>query len=407
MIESLESLKVDKILPPYPLGGLAEAVIRARIDGRDVIDLGQVNPKIPPPSIGVDKLVQSILRPSNHSYSSSQGIKRLRDAIRGVYKRHFNVEIDPNTECVSVMGIKEGLAHLLLAILKTGDHVLIPTPCYPLHSAASSISGATSLSVPLYDDENEFSNILTDKSEFFFNNLQKRFQNTWPRPKVLLLSFPNNPTTIVVEESFFSRIINFCKKNDLFIVHDFAYADMVFDEYKAPSILSISGAKELAVEFYSLSKAYGVSGWRVGFCVGNSKLVSALKKIKTYLDFGIFQPLQIASSNILENSESIVEEINSIYSARRDVLFNGLNSIGWKVYKPKATVFFWVKIPPCYNEKGSLDFSYKLLENANVSVSPGVGFGKNGDNYIRLSLMENEVRIRKAMLSIQNYLKSI
>jgi alanine-synthesizing transaminase len=393
---ALDTLRVDS-MPPYPLGAQAQAVMAARLEGRDIIDLSQINPDIAPPAEGVDKLVESVLRLHNHRYSASQGINRLRQALCDLYARKFGVHVDLDSECVAVMGAKEGLAHLLLAALNPGDQILIPSPCYPVHPAAASIAGAGCIKVPLCEGEECHSELLDHSSDGFFGRLEQRCANSWPQPRALLLSFPHNPTTISVDLSFFERLVAFAKEADLFLIHDFAYADVVFDGYKAPSLLEVPGAKDCSVELYSLSKAYGVPGWRVGFCVGNERLVSALKKIKSYMDFGIFQPIQISAAHLLEQGDGICQENAQMYAARRDVLVEGLKSIGWEVFKPKATVFVWAKIPKNHVEQGSMAFAQSLLSEADVAVCPGVGFGSAAEGYVRLALMEDEVRIRSAV----------
>lgn len=407
-----QCFRVDS-LPPYPLGSVSEAVIKARIAGRDVIDLGQVNPDILVPSRAVDKLVESVLRQQNHRYSSSQGIARLRKAVSRLYGQRFGVELSPDKEICAVMGTKEGFAHLLGAVLFAGDHVLMPSPSYPIHTAAIAIAGASLVSFPLnaelysgYGEPGQ-AQMLTGSSESFFQSLTESIAAAWPKPRMLILSFPHNPTATVVSHDFFERIIECAKEHNLLVVHDFAYADITFDGYVAPSILHVPGASDCAVEFYSLSKAYGVAGWRVSFCVGNERVIAAVKKIKSYLDFGIFQAVQIAAATLIENEisenqaevshASVCAENADLYKNRRDVLVKGLRSIGWDVGLPQATVFVWAKIPSMYGSVDSLAFSHHLLENADVAVCPGIGFSASTDSYVRFALMESESRLRLAI----------
>ncbi len=394
-------------LPPYPLGEIATAVRDARLEGRDVIDLSQVNPAFEPPAAAVDKLVQCSLQAHNHRYSASQGITRLRTAGCSWYQRRFGVELDPEREVVVTLGTKEGMAHLLLSVVSPGDTVLVPTPSYPIHTAAVFLAGASFVGVPLYDSfatAEEQGYRLTSASDDFFTRLQHRHDKCWPRPKVLILSFPHNPTTSTVTEDFFERLVAFCKKNQVYVVHDFAYADLTFEAGAAPSILSVPGAKDVAVEAYSLSKGFSLAGWRVALFVGNPQLVEALKRIKGYIDTGAFQPLQIAAATLLERPEKeLVEylgEITSRYSARRDVLVEGLSAANWTVSKPRGSVFVWAGLPQELRSEGSLAVGHRLLRDANVAACPGIGFDADADNYIRFALVEPEHRLRQAVRAI-------
>ena len=391
----MENYRIEGI-KPYLLGSIAEAVNHARQSGRDVVDLSQAIPDLLPPTSGVDKLVESILRPQNHRYSSSSGINKLREAIKSRYASRYGVSLHSANDITSTMGTKEGLAHLLLAITHPGDQALIPTPAYPVHSAALAIAGVTQIGVPLPDGADNF---LVD-SESFIASLKHAYKAAWPAPKVLILSFPHNPTTKIVNNEFWERVVEFAKTNELKVIHDFAYADICFEGYNAPSLLSVPGAQDVGVELFSLSKAYGIAGWRVGFCVGNSQLVQALKKIKSYIDFGIFQPIQIAAIKVLEDAENILAENLAIYQSRRDVLVSGLNEIGWDVSAPKATVFLWAKIPDKYQKYDSVQFSYKLLDEANVAVCPGGGFDQEANRYVRFALVDSEARLRQAVKNI-------
>lgn len=395
-------------LPPYPLGEIAQAVRDARVAGQDIIDLSQVNPNLGPPGIAVDKLVQSCLQIHNHRYSSSQGITALRQAIAGWYDKRFGVEVSADSEVVVTMGTKEGLSHLLLSMASPGDTVIVPTPSYPIHTSAVFISGAGFVGLPLfssYSSAEEEGYLLSEKSDDFFERLRVLYNHTWPRPKAMVLSFPHNPTATVVTKGFFERLVEFALGHGLYLVHDFAYADICFDGYQAPSILEIDAAREIAVEFYSLSKGFGMAGWRIGFCVGNEKLVGALKKIKSYLDFGVFQPLQIAARAALlhasEHGAEWLAEAVSVYQTRRDVLVDGLRDLGWTLHTPKGTVFVWARIPDYAVGEGSLSFGHRLLAEAKVAVCPGIGFDVQADHYMRFALVENERCLRAATQRMQ------
>jgi len=383
-----------KRLPPYVFNIVNELKAAARANGEDIIDFGMGNPDQPTPQHIVDKLIEATQRGDTHRYSMSRGIPRLRRAISNWYKREYDVDIDPETEAIVTIGSKEGLAHLLLATLGPGDAVLVPNPAYPIHPYGCVIAGADVRHVPLTPD--------TD----FFDELEKAFIDSWPQPKMLIMNFPGNPTTQCVELDFFERVIEVARKHNIYVVHDIAYAEIVFDGYKAPSILQVPGAKDIAVEFYSLSKTYNMPGWRVGFMCGNPTLVAALARIKSYLDYGMFTPIQVASIAALDGDQSCVDDIREMYLRRRNVLCDGLNSVGWLVERPKATMFIWAPIPEPYKEMGSLEFSKKLLTDAKVAVSPGVGFGQYGDDHVRFSLIENEHRTRQAIRGIRQMFRN-
>lgn len=374
-----------KRLPPYVFNIVVDLKNKARRAGEDIIDLGMGNPDIPTAQHIVDKLVEAVYNPKNHRYSASKGITKLRVAISDWYKRNYDVHIDPETEAIVTIGAKEGLSHFALATLERGDVVLVPNPTYPIHTYCAVIAGADVHSIPFTPDRD------------FFVELEKSTKRVWPSPKLLLISFPHNPTTRIVDLNFFERVVDFAKENKLIVVHDFAYADLCFDGYKAPSMMQVPGAKDVGVEFYSLSKGYSMPGWRVAFAVGNSELINALARLKSYFDYGIFQPIQIASIIALNGPQDCVDQIREIYKSRRDVLIEGLNKIGWNVEAPKGTMFVWAEIPEEFKHLGSIEFSKLLLKEAKVAVSPGVGFGEYGEGYIRFSLVENEHRIKQAV----------
>lgn len=380
-------------LPPYVFNIVNELKAKARADGEDVIDFGMGNPDQPTPKHILDKMVEVAQRDDTHRYSVSKGIPRLRKAICGWYKRRFDVDLDYNTEAIVTIGSKEGLSHLALATLGPGDVVLVPNPAYPIHPYGVVIAGADIRHVPLTPGVD------------FFEGLTKAIDDCWPKPKMLILNFPGNPTCQCVELDFFEKVVAICKEHNIWIVHDIAYADIVFDGYVAPSILQVEGAKDIAVEFFSLSKSYNMPGWRVGFMCGNATLVAALTRIKSYMDYGTFTPIQVAAITALEGPQDCVAEICEMYRMRRDVLCDGLNAMGWHVDKPRATMFVWAKIPEAYREMGSIEFAKKLIIDAKVAVSPGIGFGQHGDDHIRFSLIENEHRTRQALRSIRNMLK--
>jgi len=389
----IEDFPRIKRLPPYVFNIVNELKAEARARGEDIIDFGMGNPDQPTPKHIVDKLVEVAQRPDTHRYSLSRGIPRLRRAICNWYKSRFDVDLDPETEAIVTIGSKEGLAHLAMATVGPGDIVLVPNPSYPIHPYGFVIAGADIRHVPMGSDRD------------FFEELEKAIKDTWPKPKMLVLNFPGNPTTQCVELDFFEKVVAIAKEHEIWVVHDIAYADIVFDGYKAPSILEVEGAKEVAVEFYSLSKSYNMPGWRVGFMVGNPILVAALARMKSYLDYGMFTPIQVAAIAALEGPQECVKEISDMYQSRRDVLCEGLTAIGWNVEKPKATMFVWAPIPEQFKEMGSLEFSKLLLKEAKVAVSPGIGFGDYGDDHVRFGLIENEHRTRQAVRGIRDMFK--
>jgi len=376
-------------LPPYVFTIVNQLKAEARARGEDIIDFGMGNPDQPTPKHIVDKLVEVAQRKDTHRYSASKGIPRLRRAMTNWYKTRYDVDLDPETEAIVTIGSKEGLAHLALATVEKGDSVLVPNPAYPIHPYGFVIAGADIRHVPLVPGVD------------FFTELVKAIKDNWPKPKMLVLNFPGNPTAQCVELDFFEKIVEIAREHEIWIIHDIAYADIVFDGYVAPSILQVPGAKEIAVEFFSMSKSYNMPGWRVGFMCGNPQLVAALGRMKSYLDYGTFTPIQVAAIAALEESQDCVSEICEMYRQRRDVLCDGLNSVGWEVEKPKATMFLWAKIPEQYRAMGSLEFSKKLLKDAKVAVSPGVGFGNYGDDHVRFALIENPHRTRQAIRGIK------
>ena len=379
-------------LPPYVFKVVDTLKMDLRHKGDDIIDLGMGNPDIPTPKHIVDKLVEAAKKGRNHRYSASAGITKLRDAIAKWYKKRFKVEVDPDTEAIATIGAKEGLSHLVLATISPGDVVFAPNPTYPIHPYSVIIAGGDLRSIPIGPDRDFFEDLLTATKQ------------TWPKPKMLIISYPHNPTTAIVDRQFFEKLVEFCREHEILVIHDFAYADLVFDGYKPPSFLQIPGAKEIGVEMFSLSKSYSMPGWRVGFCVGNPNLVGALRRLKSYLDYGIFQPIQIASIIALNGPYDCVKEIVESYRKRRDTLVDGLNRIGWSLEKPKATMFVWAKIPEPYLKMGSVEFSKMLIKKAKVAVSPGIGFGQYGDDYVRFALVENPHRIRQAIKGIKQVL---
>nr|WP_026180192.1 alanine transaminase [Hahella ganghwensis] len=381
-------------LPPYVFNVIGELKQQARARGEDIIDFGMGNPDQPTPKHIVDKLTETAQRDDTHRYSQSKGIPRLRRAISQWYKNRYDVDLDPETEAIVTIGSKEGLAHLALATMGPGDAVLVPNPSYPIHPYGFVISGADIRHVPLNDEVD------------FFAELENAIIQSWPKPKMLVLNFPGNPTTQCVELEFFEKVVAIAREHKIWVVQDIAYADIVFDGYQAPSILQVEGAKEVAVEFFSLSKSYNMPGWRVGFCCGNPELIAALARIKSYLDYGTFTPIQVAAIAALEGDQTCVGDIRDMYQRRRDVLCKGLNSVGWEVTPPKATMFVWAKIPEKYREMGSLEFSKKLLLDAKVAVSPGIGFGHYGDDHVRFALIENEHRTRQAIRGIKTMFRN-
>ena len=376
-------------LPPYVFATVNQIKMEARHAGKDIVDLGMGNPDIGTPQHIVDKLTEAAQKPQNHRYSASMGITKLRMAISSWYKRRYDVDIDPDTEAIATIGAKEGISHLILVTIRPGDVVFTPNPTYPIHPYSAIISGGDVRGIPVGPGND------------FFDNLMHATRQTWPRPKVLIISYPHNPTTEVVDIAFFENIVDYAKEHDIMIVHDFAYADLAFDGYKPPSFLQVKGAKDVGVEFFSLSKSYSMPGWRVGFCVGNKEVVGALRRIKSYLDYGIFQPIQIASIIALNGPQECVKEICDTYKARRDALISGLHRVGWEIESPKATMFVWGKIPDKFIEMGSVEFTKMLINEAGVAVSPGLGFGEYGDEYVRFALIENNMRINQAIRGIR------
>jgi alanine-synthesizing transaminase len=385
----MEEFARIKRLPPYVFNITGELKAAARKRGEDVIDLSMGNPDQPTPRHIVDKLIESVQRPDTHRYSVSKGIPRLRRAICNWYKTRFNVEFDPDSEAIVTIGSKEGIAHLTLATLDRGDIVLVPNPSYPIHIYGPVIAGADIRHVPMIAGVD------------FFESLERAIRDSYPKPKMLIVNFPSNPTTQCVELPFFERLIAMAREHHIYVVHDLAYADIVFDGYRAPSIMEVPGARDIAVEFFTLSKSYNMAGWRVGCMVGNRDLVTALARMKSYHDYGTFTPIQVASIIALEGPQECVAEVRMTYQKRRDVMCSGLESAGWQVEVPRATMYVWAKIPEPYMAMGSLEFSKKLLNDAHVAVSPGIGFGEYGDDHVRFALIENEARTRQAVRGIK------
>lgn len=381
-----------KRLPPYVFNIVGELKQQARRAGEDIIDFGMGNPDGATPPHVVAKLVEAAQKQANHRYSVSRGVYKLRLAIVDWYRRRYGVELDPDSEAVATIGSKEGLAHLALAVLGPGDVVFCPSPTYPIHQYCVILAGGDLRSIPLVQGQD------------FFENLLEAMRQTWPKPRLLILNFPHNPTTLCVELSFFEKIVEFAREHELMVVHDLAYADLVFDGYSAPSFLQVPGAKEVGVEFFTLSKSYNMPGWRVGFCVGNPDMVAALSRVKSYLDYGIFQPVQIAAIHALNGPQHYVEEIRVRYEQRRNVLVDGLSRAGWPMERPKATMFLWAPIPEEFRAMGSLEFCKFLIREAKVAVSPGIGFGDYGDGFVRFALIENEHRTRQAIRGIRKAL---
>lgn len=379
-------------LPPYVFATVNQIKMQSRREGQDIIDLGMGNPDMGTPDHIVDKMVEAARKPHNHRYSASMGITKLRLAIANWYGRNFGVDIDPETEAIVTIGVKEGLSHLVLVTTRPGDVVFTPNPTYPIHPFSAIIAGGDVRGIPVGPGQD------------FFENLMAATKQTWPRPKMLIISYPHNPTTEVVTLDFFQKVVDYAKENDILVIHDFAYADITFDGYKAPSFLQAKGAKDVGVEFFSLSKSYNMAGWRMGFCCGNPETVAALKRIKSYLDYGVFQPIQIAAIIALNGPDDCVTEIRNTYKARRDALIRGLSSAGWKIPKPKGTMFVWGRIPEKYRKLGSVEFSKFLIREAQVAVSPGLGFGEYGDEFVRFALIENPMRINQAVRGIRKIL---
>ena len=388
-------------LPPYVFGIINELRDEARHAGRDVIDMGFGNPDIPSPDVAVEKLAEAAHNTRNHRYSASRGIPKLRKAIADRYMAKFRVELDPEREVVTTIGAKEGLSHLMWVLLGPGDTALVPTPSYPIHIYAPLFAGADVRHVPLGSHPGD------DGGEAFFGNLMEAWENAWPKPRVIVLSFPHNPTTTCVDLAWMTRLVGFAKEHDVVLVHDFAYSDTAFDGYAPPSILEVPGASDVAVELYTLTKSFSMAGWRVGFLVGNPDIVQALTKLKSYLDYGTFQPIQIASIVALNEATEYPKVVNEIYQGRRDVLCDGLNRIGWQIEKPKGTMFVWAPIPEPYAHMGSLEFASYLVKEAEVATSPGVGFGPGGDGFVRFALIENEQRTSQGIRNLRRVLTKL
>jgi alanine-synthesizing transaminase len=381
-----------KRLPPYVFNVMGDLCKEARRAGEDVIDFGMGNPAEATPPHIVEKLIEAAGKSPNHRYSVSRGIYKLRLAITDWYRRRYGVELDPDREAIATIGSKEGIAHLAMAILDSGDVVLAPTPTYPIHQYACIIAGADVRGVPLRNGAD------------FFDELIGVVKRSWPRPKFMIINFPHNPTTATVDLDFMKRVVEFARENEIMVAQDLAYADLCFDGYRAPSLMEVPGAKEIGVEFFTLSKSYSMPGWRVGFAVGNREMIGALARLKSYFDYGMFTPIQVAAIAALNGPQDCVHEVNELYRKRRDVLVDGLNKAGWIVQKPKATMFVWAPIPEPYRSIGSMDFSKFLLSRAKVAVSPGVGFGEDGDGFVRFALIENEHRTRQALRGIRQAL---
>jgi len=382
-------------LPPYVFSIINSLKIEARRAGEDVIDFGFGNPDLPSPQVAVDKVAEAASLSKNHRYSLSRGIPKLREAVADYYTKRFGVSLDPDTEVINVIGAKEGCTHLMWVLLQPGDSCLVPAPSYPIHIWGPIFAGAAIREVPLAEGDE------------FIDNLKKSWDSVWPKPKTLIISFPHNPTTICVDVEFFTKIVDFAKEKDLIVVHDNAYADIGFDGYDPPSILEAPGAKDCCVELYSMTKSFSMAGWRVAFLVGNKEVVAALAKLKSYLDYGTFQPIQIAATVALQEASDHPVHVRDIYQRRRDVLCDGLNRIGWKVEKPKGTMFVWAPIPEQYRHMGSLELSSFLAKEANVATSPGVGFGPGGEGHVRFALIENEQRTLQAIRNLKSSLPEL
>jgi alanine-synthesizing transaminase len=396
-------------LPPYVFATINELKLETRRAGRDVIDLGFGNPDLPSPDIAVEKLAEAAHNPKNHRYSSSRGIPKLRQAIANRYMQKFSVEVDPETEVVTTIGAKEGLSHLMWVLVAPGDTALVPSPSYPIHIYAPLFAGADVRQVRLDGPSGRDSQGLgpPNPGAAFFDSLMETWESAWPKPRVIVLSFPHNPTTACVDFEFMERLVRFAQEHDVVLVHDFAYADIAFDGYVPPSILQVPGAKDVAVELYTMTKSFSMAGWRLGFMLGNAAIIQALTKLKSYLDYGTFQPIQIAAIVALNEAPDYPKEINETYQARRDALCDGLNRIGWQVERPKGTMFVWAPVPEPYREMGSLEFSKFLVRETEVAVSPGVGFGPGGDGHVRFALIENEKRIGQAVRNLRRGLTKL
>jgi alanine-synthesizing transaminase len=382
-------------LPPYVFAAINDLKLELRRAGEDVVDLGFGNPDLPSPAVAVEKLREAAASPRNHRYSASRGIPNLRRAICDLYARRFGLELDPDTQALTTIGAKEGLAHLMWVLVQPGDAAVVPSPSYPIHLFAPVFAGAVVERIAMGPEED------------FFGNVVEAFERSRPRPRVLLLSFPHNPTTAVVDAGFMQRVVDFAREQELFVVHDFAYADLAFDSHVPPSILQADGATEVAVELYTLTKSFSMAGWRVGFVVGNAEVVGALARLKSYLDYGTFQPIQIAAIVAMNEAPDFPQEICAVYRSRRDALCDGLDRIGWPIARPRGTMFAWAPIPEPYRSLGSLEFAVKLAREARVAVSPGIGFGPGGDGHVRFALVENEQRIGQAVAGLRRALPEL
>ncbi len=380
-------------LPPYVFTIIDSLKIAARQSGEDVIDLGFGNPDLSSPKVAVDKLCEAAHNSRNHRYSASRGIPKLREAVADLYLRRFQVDLDPATEVINTIGAKEGFSHLMWVLVQAGDAALVPAPSYPIHLYAPLFAGADVREMPLSRNQDDF-----------LDTLRERFEYSWPRPRVIVLSFPHNPTTTCVDLDFMQKVVDFAREHEVILVHDFAYADLGFDGYEPPSILQAEGAKDVAVELYSMTKSFSMAGWRVAFMVGNPEVVAALAKLKSYLDYGTFQPVQIAATVTMNEAPEYPKEARAIYESRRNTLCDGLNRIGWELEPPRGTMFTWAPIPEQYSEMGSIEFASMLVKEANVAVSPGIGFGPGGEGFVRFALIENEQRINQAIRNLRGSL---
>jgi alanine-synthesizing transaminase len=400
MFDEIRFNKIDR-LPKYVFAQVNELKMAARRAGEDIIDFSMGNPDGPAPKHIVDKLIEAAQKPKNHGYSASKGIYKLRLAICNWYERRYGVALDPESEAVATMGSKEGYVHLVQAITNIGDVAIVPDPTYPIHSYAFILAGGS-----VHKTELKFNENYEVDEEQFFKDLHTALHEAFPKPKYLVVNFPHNPSTATVSKEFYKELVKIAKKERFYIISDIAYADLTYDGYKTPSILEVDGAKDVAVESFTLSKSYNMAGWRVGFVVGNKKLVGALQKIKSWIDYGMFTPIQVAATVALEGPQECVEEIRKKYEIRRDVLIDSFKRAGWEIQKPKATMFVWARLPERFRDMGSLEFSKRLLTDAKVAVSPGIGFGEGGEEYVRIALIENEKRIRQAAKNIKNFLKA-
>ena len=382
-------------LPPYVFTIIDSLKVAARREGADIIDLGFGNPDLPSPKIAVEKLCEAVHNERNHRYSASRGIPKLREAAANYYRHRFDVELDPDTEVIATIGAKEGFSHLMWVLLEKGDVALVPSPSYPIHIFGPLFAGANVREIPL------------GTGDEFFDNMVEQWEYSYPKPRVIVLSFPHNPTTTCVDGDFMQRVVDFAREHEVLLVHDNAYADLGFDGYRPPSILQADGAKDVAVELYSMTKSFSMAGWRMAFLLGNAEVVAALAKLKSYLDYGTFQPIQIASTVAMNEEQDFPVEVNAIYQARRDVLCGGLNRIGWEIDPPMGTMFAWARIPEPYIEMGSVEFCAHLVREAQVALSPGVGFGPGGEGHVRFALIENEQRTNQAIRNLKRALTKL